>query len=334
MSFLSKLASLRKSAPAAPIIPNNINTKKDETKEHSLLPQNYIREADPAVQRLKELRRKELLQKGELTTKKKRDSRTSGTRRSKNDDNGATETRFKRKPSNNTALEANRNVAVARKKTEPVKKMSFQELMKQAENNAKEPKVKSDEVSGHKLHLKGLREKSPILNPAKSVELKKSSANERNRKPSSQHLTRHRTVSPEISSLVKIKASQVGLAQPNKKIREKLESKRQDRMHKRREQEYESDMDDFIEDDEEDDGKQSSHDVGFDRNEIWAMFNRGKKRSDYAFDDYEDDDMEANEMEILEEEERARKMARLEDKREEEWLKNHDREKKRRKATR
>ena len=41
--------------------------------------------------------------------------------------------------------------------------------------------------------------------------------------------------------------------------------------------------------------------------------------------------MEANEMEILEEEEMARKMARLEDKREEAWLKKHEEEKRRRK---
>lgn len=93
-------------------------------------------------------------------------------------------------------------------------------------------------------------------------------------------------------------------------------------------------MDDFIEDDE-DEGYHSkskhSNGPGYDRDEIWAMFNRGKKRSEYDYDELEDDDMEANEMEILEEEEMARKMARLEDKREEAWLKKHEEEKRRRK---
>ncbi|MBL3706193.1 hypothetical protein GI582_26415, partial [Sulfitobacter sp. BDSS02] len=98
--------------------------------------------------------------------------------------------------------------------------------------------------------------------------------------------------------------------------------------------EEDNDMDDFIEDDE-DEGYHSkskhSNGPGYDRDEIWAMFNRGKKRSEYDYDELEDDDMEANEMEILEEEEMARKMARLEDKREEAWLKKHEEEKRRRK---
>lgn len=80
-------------------------------------------------------------------------------------------------------------------------------------------------------------------------------------------------------------------------------------------------MDDFIEDDEEE--------QGFNRDEIWAMFNKGKKRRDFE-NDYESDDMEVNEMDIMEEEERATKMAKLEDKREEEWLKKHEQEKRRR----
>ena len=95
------------------------------------------------------------------------------------------------------------------------------------------------------------------------------------------------------------------------------------------EDEDEDDMDDFIDDDDDEEAEYVK-DHGYDRDEIWAMFNKGKRRSDYLDYDEDADDMEANEVEILQEEERASKMARLEDKREEKWLKMHEEEKSRR----
>ncbi|KAG7938035.1 hypothetical protein KL934_000609 [Ogataea polymorpha] len=77
------------------------------------------------------------------------------------------------------------------------------------------------------------------------------------------------------------------------------------------------DEDSFIEDDSLDDFvvddlRERRRDYNSD--EIWQLFNRGKKRE--YFDD-DDDDMEATGADILEEEERALRQARLDDKREE-----------------
>lgn len=56
----------------------------------------------------------------------------------------------------------------------------------------------------------------------------------------------------------------------------------------------------------------------YDRDEIWAMFNRGKKRSHYVGqgDEYDTDDMEATGAEILREEQLSRRRGELEDKKE------------------
>ncbi|KAH3665733.1 hypothetical protein OGAPHI_003921 [Ogataea philodendri] len=72
-------------------------------------------------------------------------------------------------------------------------------------------------------------------------------------------------------------------------------------------QEYD-DLDDFV----VDDVRERSRDYNSD--EIWGLFNRGKKRQ---YQDYDDDDMEATGADIFEEEERALRQARLDDKREE-----------------
>lgn len=82
-----------------------------------------------------------------------------------------------------------------------------------------------------------------------------------------------------------------------------------------------SDLDSFIasEDDEEERDRYSRHDgQDYDRDEIWAIFNRGKKRNYYnRFDDDSDvDDMEATGADILEEEQASRRRAELEDRRE------------------
>lgn len=73
-----------------------------------------------------------------------------------------------------------------------------------------------------------------------------------------------------------------------------------------------SDLDSFIELDEEDAVEQ---DQGYDRDEIWAIFNRGKKRTYYNADS-DSDDMEATGAEIWQEEDRSKRDAMLEDKRE------------------
>ena len=74
-----------------------------------------------------------------------------------------------------------------------------------------------------------------------------------------------------------------------------------------------SDLDSFIASDEEE--EQAEPD--YDRDEIWAMFNRGKSRAYYdKFNDDDSDDMEATGAEIFEEEQRSKRRAALEDKKE------------------
>lgn len=326
MSFLSKLSTLRKSSHINEVKQQTDNSKQNKKQEYTLLPQSYVREEDPAVKRLKELRRQELLKKGELS-KKSNSSTNSRKRNKKEDDGSATETKFKKRI--NKLYETDRPTALAKKKLEPVKKLSFDELMKQAESNSKQSSpVEKDLPRGSSIqHGKKLF--------PKKVGFKNLGATERLKKPL-QHTSEKASMSLKSQKgavpKVRIKPPKSGFAQPNQRIKQKLESRKQS-MKVNKEDDYESEMDDFIEDDEiESSGKATSQrDSQYDRDEIWAMFNRGKRRSDYVFDDYEDDTMEANEMEILEEEEQARKMARLEDKREEEWLKRHEQEKKRRK---
>lgn len=75
--------------------------------------------------------------------------------------------------------------------------------------------------------------------------------------------------------------------------------------------------------------------VDYDRDEIWAMFNKGKKRSYFdRYDDYDSDDMEATGNEIFEEEMRSKRRAELEDKKEQEMERKLQEEKKARKLKR
>ena len=329
MSFLSKLSQIRKSTTASKArVQDPLPKKNDE--EYSLLPKNYIRDEDPAVKRLKELRRQELLKNGALAKKsgvKRKRGTSSGSEKKKiernDDDEGGLGIRFKRSiGASHAPLKP-----VVRKKPEPIKKMSFEELMKQAENNEKQPpKVKSSEpVTKERPHFS-----KPGFKSSKRPQ-KKASPGATLRGVSSGGNSIKSSDSPKP---VKLNLPTNGFAQPNRRLKEKLESRKQKSRYQDDYDEEDNDMDDFIEDDE-DEGYHSkskhSNGPGYDRDEIWAMFNRGKKRSEYDYDELEDDDMEANEMEILEEEEMARKMARLEDKREEAWLKKHEEEKRRRK---
>ena len=279
---------------------------------------------------MKELRRQELLKNGALAKKsgvKRKRNNLSGSEKIKaernDDDEGGLGIRFKRSiGASHAPLKP-----VMRKKPEPIKKMSFEELMKQAENNEKQPsKVMSPEpVVKERPHFnkpgfKSSRRPQKKLSP--STPLRGTPSKDKGMKLS------------ESPKPVRLNLPTNGLAQPNRRLKEKLDSKRQKSRYQDNYYEEDNDMDDFIEDDEDEgDHRRSKHNngPGYDRDEIWAMFNRGKKRSEYDYDDFEDDDMEANEMEILEEEEIARKMAKLEDKREEAWLKKHEEEKKRRK---
>lgn len=388
MSFLSKLSALKKNTPVkyASLIPDKEKTLSQEIE--SLLPENYVRDEDPAVKRLKELRRKEQIKNGELlkkrkATAKRQASDSSKSRRNKKDksqkdeDGGMLGTVYKKKIGSSTRTRSNIGDDSNRvmKPRVPLKKMSFEELMRQAEQNDKLPLKSTSEppVIGQskKLIKPGFKSKSSRVNSVnthESIRKDRNKLNDKgfgsrekleplNRSKSSSNIEKSGSSSSS-KNIVKIPSISVNrFAQPNAKIKQRLERKgykiqsRRDRFGRQynksndnyeddEEEEVDSELDDFIEDDlgeEETRYSSRSEDPGYNRDEIWAMFNRGRSRSRY-YNDYDDDDdaddMEANEMEILDEEEYATRMAKLEDKREEEWLRRHEEEKKRLKKKR
>lgn len=102
---------------------------------------------------------------------------------------------------------------------------------------------------------------------------------------------------------------------PTRKPSEKLQAQLKSRPSARREEEEseDDDLDSFIASDEEE--QQSYGD--YDRDEIWSMFNKGRKRSYYTrYDDDDSDDMEATGAEIFEEEQMSKRRAMEEDVRE------------------
>lgn len=101
--------------------------------------------------------------------------------------------------------------------------------------------------------------------------------------------------------------------QPSEKLQAQLKGRQS---AAREEEEYdEDDWGSFIASDEEE--EQQAYGGDYDRDEIWSMFNKGRKRSYYTqFDDEDSDDMEATGAEILEEEQRSKRRAMEEDMRE------------------
>ncbi|CCD24264.1 Spt2p NDAI_0C06050 [Naumovozyma dairenensis CBS 421] len=270
MSFLSKLSALKKSTP-----PGTSPSSKKEAlpqntlAEHiSLLPQNYTRDDDPAVRRLKELRRQERLKNGELEKKKPKPRRSPGsssgsksTRKRDNDDvEGSLGTVYKKKVgSSNAKLVPVRSLT---KKLEPIKKLSFEELMKQAESNSKggSPDNTAVKVTASikktrppprisKPGFKSFKERKTTASKSTSTVNNKSKPEFSRNHPNGRHLKEQ--------SAVKLKIPKNIVAQPNRMIKQKLESKRRTLESKysnrrgRYEDQYDDDMDDFIEDDEE-----------------------------------------------------------------------------------
>ncbi|SCV04265.1 LAMI_0H14730g1_1 [Lachancea mirantina] len=311
MSFLAKLSQLKKNAvkpTSSGVSKENNRPKTDDyvRDNNSRLPANYVREEDPAVRRLKEIRRKEQIKKGEIL---KKPPKTSGaSRKKKDEDMVMTETKFKKKPGESVRRKP-QNVSPRL----PLKKFSFEELMRQADKQAKDgQKVKNNGHNGaentstkkpgsqlHKPGFKQRRAQKPDKLLRKAVTPKKP---------------------PPPPSKVAITTS---IAKPNEKLQKRLHALKEKRRANYGHGDGDEDegLDDFIEDDEE---------VDYDREEIWAMFNKGGRKRQYAYSDDESDDMEANEWEILQEEEHASKMAKLEDKKEEAWLKEHEKLKKER----
>ena len=148
MSFLAKLQQVKQNAkinsPSVPIgAPRN--TKANGSND-SLLPTNYVREVDPAIRRLKEARR--LKQPILSETTRAKSSKTKTVQKEE-------KPVYKRTPGYHTSKTNVTRVP----KHDPIKKLSFEELMKQAENKSK---------SVNKESLTDSRKKVPSTNKFKN----------------------------------------------------------------------------------------------------------------------------------------------------------------------
>lgn len=284
----------------------------------SILPERYTREVDPAVKRLKELRRQKQLEEDAKrggTLKVRKPSGARKARQSSTDkDSSITSTRFRKKIENKR-----QSVAVPQPKAPAVKekKLSFEQLMAQAEGsnvtNGAASHAKSSPVPQKRtpVEISGWKKKKRTTTPHSN-----GSSQERVRNATSEG--RVRSPSEKQETLMKIPSS--FKSGPSKKILKKLEKRKSSRGGYYDEDEDDSEFDDFIEED----------DPGYDRSEIWKLMSNGRSRSSRPYDyDDDSDDMEADGFEILEEEEASRKYARLEDKKEEAWLKEHEKAKRR-----
>lgn len=108
-------------------------------------------------------------------------------------------------------------------------------------------------------------------------------------------------------------AGPLPMRQPSAKLQSRLQKRTVERPHAAAPEDDDSDMGSFIASDEE---EQVSYGQGYDREEIWSMFNRGNKRLYYDRYDSDSDDMEATGAEIFEEEALSKRHAVEDDRRE------------------
>lgn len=437
MSFASLLSQITKdkklqekakslsqnAAKPSTSLPKNSNPNKTDKqiKKDSTLKQlnsfSYAHDDDPAVRRLKEARRKErekidaerekkgLKPKAKSSkpssssssTTRKKSSNPSSTERRKSSTKSPTpipqpptRSRFKHKP-----------IPVNTKDTTPSgPKLSFEELMKQAESIDK-PALAAVPFKSVKKTTKEPSRAYKSLQRSRLQESDKSAtpsvfSSRRRRTPDEEPISSNTPSKPKIPTGPRSKFSfdhlpavpnrpkpmappprPATFAKPNPALLNKLKRKQdvdQSRKQHQRplyssstshnnnskssyddidavnesgedeyddgygygyEDDYDSEDDGFIVDDEDEDYERMKRkererqmkSQGYSRDEIWEIFNRGKKRNYYDRDDYDSDDMEATGTEILEDEERTLKQAKLDDLREQRLLEKRAAEK-------
>lgn len=393
--------------------------KKQQTKAKLQVPlqrHSYVEDDDPAVRRLKEARRKERERLQELkdlkagsSSKKKTAPRSASTPASlskpraqkstsssphsrKTPQNasaspplpGATKSRFKNKP----YLKTPQNIVPVPSNGPAAPKLSFKELMKQAESidkpavaslpfkaaakpQTKEPskayqslqksRSRENEASHSALSSRRNGSRPPAIPPPKLAE-----------KPNIPTGPRGRTFQTEKDLPSKLQNRQPSLAKPSPELLRKLKKRQSQLQSNFRRGPYsanqrgplpdkpkdaydidasdEEDYDEYgygygyndyeddgfiVNDEEEEDGydndaeyrrrrrrekERQMESQGYNKDEIWEIFNRGRKRSYYDRDGYDTDDMEATGTEILEDEERTLRQAKLDDLKEQKLL--------------
>lgn len=193
----------------------------------------------------------------------------------------------------------------------------------------------SEPISSASRAKKGLESaaSSKILKKSEPISRKASSNSSSSRSGG----TTSKTMKSESKPARPVSRTPAPLAQPMQKLMDKRKRKAEQTRQAYYDEDDES-LDDFIVDDEEDDygrdnrsRRYEDEDEGYDRDEIWKMFNRGKRRADFVIDNDDDSDMEATGAELFREEQRSLRVAREEDEAEERELKRRAEEKKRRK---
>lgn len=282
---------------------------KDKFKNYS-----QDRPIDPVVARLKEKRRLEREQK-ERELREKKDLPPKKTTTSK--PKSSTSTRSgSRQPSSQRSRTLSPSLAPQppQPPQPPKKKLNYNELLKKAatiDHNKLSinllQKSKSPEAKSKPLDTKS--------GPAPRQSTQKPIGNPRHTSPPTTAYPQKPHVKPipqRASKPAPVIKAPLPPRQPSSKIKQRLEEKRKSRSYE--EVEEEDDLSDFVEDDEEYDDGYGADEIN--REEIWAMFNKGKKRSMYYGDDYDSDDMEATGAEIFDEEYQSRLDAEREDRRE------------------
>lgn len=201
----------------------------------------------------------------------------------------------------------------------PAKKMKFNELMKKASQ------IDNSKLSINIKH----RTSSPEMKEnrvGKPPPAKRFSSEPKSRTRGSPAPRKNQDTLPKEQHIRPkeqvIRSNPLPVRKPSSALEQKLKSKKvaegsASSSRYRDEYEDDSDNDSFIASDDEEEEEASRGHVDYDRDEIWAIFNRGKKRSHFENNGYDSaDDMEATGAEILEEEMRSKRRAELEDKRE------------------
>lgn len=289
-----------------------VSVSKSSTSDKSI---------DPVVARLKEKRRLEREQAEAAKTKQNRDKSSKSN----------LTTKQARATTSTNSIQRPRQSTTKVRTTEPnwdqpppvpaKKKLTFNDLMKKAnqiDHDKLSIKFPQKSMSPEPTSPKSFPKKSTTVTrkPFTNTKVSNEPLNDKIATDKSKPIQKR----PDLSVQKSLPRVPMPVRQPNAKIQERLKQKqlrsKQDRGYGYGEDDDDDDDDlsDFLVSDEEEDVVEER----YNRDEIWAMFNKGKKRKYYEYNDYEDDDddMEATGADVLEEELKSRLDAEREDRRE------------------
>lgn len=274
------------------------------------------RQVDPVVAKLKALRKAENEKRQQAQKSKKQAASLQGKAASKSPKPAGLA--VSRKPSKAPPTKAMQSSQPAR--TPPAEKkpkMSFSDLMKKASSVDQSkllitivPKTKAE--PSEPASKPAARTKIPLTGKMKTLTSQLAKPKQQPRPKPIRASAPLPTRQP--SAALQSRLSTLKTGRQNKPRRPEYRNNNQNGDNDLEEEDEYSendDMDSFI----EEDGEEHVSRAGYDREEIWAMFSRGRKRY-HAQDDYDSDDMEATGAEIFEEEMASKKRALMEDKRE------------------